>query len=361
MTKSDDDLKCFYVPIVTMILAFNVLVFIVLPIIDRPPDPVFSVRLVGVEGLDHPDPCHQLQSAAPAVPPVFDLAVDVGGVPPRYRACGGGGGDDTVLRVSLPRLSILAWGCVPSFCIDGGEHGRARADGVVVVRAEAGACAAIRDGLRNLIWTERRVLGKVDFDVEGNLGKVSSTGLATNMFRWARATYMHRSRQCSQPAMQYLVLMAPIIDGPPDPSFSVRLVGVEGLDVDADARLSGPRSSSPAALPGLRRGQGRHRAARLVPRHDGIVLARAPVPSFCIDGKLLEGGGAVGVVVVKAEAAAANAKMRKGLRDLIWTERRVLGKVDFDVEGNLGEQVTRDDLNCKVSSFEGAKGRFESI
>ncbi|EEE55109.1 hypothetical protein OsJ_02871 [Oryza sativa Japonica Group] len=159
----------------------------------------------------------------------------------------------------------------------------------------------------------------------------------------------------------YLVLMAPIIDGPPDPSFSVRLVGVEGLDVDADARLSGPRSSSPAALPGLRRGQGRHRAARLVPRHDGIVLARAPVPSFCIDGKLLEGGGAVGVVVVKAEAAAANAKMRKGLRDLIWTERRVLGKVDFDVEGNLGEQVTRDDLNCKVSSFEGAKGRFESI
>ena len=175
MTKSDDDLKCFYVPIVTMILAFTVLVFIVLPIIDRPPAPVFSVRLVGVEGLDHPDPCHQLQSAAPAVPPVFDLAVDVGGVPPRYRACGGGGGDDTVLRVSY-RGIILAWGCVPSFCIDGGEHGRARADGVVVVRAEAGACAAIRDGLRNLIWTERRVLGKVDFDVEGNLGKVSRLG-----------------------------------------------------------------------------------------------------------------------------------------------------------------------------------------
>lgn len=176
MTKSDDDLKCFYVPIVTMILAFNVLVFIVLPIIDRPPDPVFSVRLVGVEGLDHPDPCHQLQSAAPAVPPVFDLAVDVAGVSPRYHACGGGGGSK--LRVSYHDI-VLASALVPSFCIDGKLLEGGSAAGVVVVKARGGADGAnamIRGDLRNLIWTERHVLGKVNFDVSGNLGKESGLG-----------------------------------------------------------------------------------------------------------------------------------------------------------------------------------------
>uniref|UniRef100_A0A0E0JLX3 Uncharacterized protein n=1 Tax=Oryza punctata TaxID=4537 RepID=A0A0E0JLX3_ORYPU len=283
----DDHLKYFYVPISIMVLAFNDFsVFIVVPIIDRPPDPDFSVRLVGVEGLD-PDPC--LQSGP--VSPVYDLAMDVDGVSPSYRACGGGG-DDTVLRVSY-RCIFLAWGRVPSFCIDGElleEHGKA--DSVVIVRAEAWACATIRDDLRNL-----------------------------NMDRATRPKK-----------------------------------GVEGLDT----RLSGPKSpvfdlavDVAGVSPRYQACGGGRDDTMLRVSYHGIVLAWAAVPSFCIDGKLLEGGCAEGVIVVKAEAAA-NAKMRKDLRNLIWTERHVLGKVDFDVEGNLGK-VTHDNLTCKVTSFEGAK------
>uniref|UniRef100_A0A0E0JLX2 Late embryogenesis abundant protein LEA-2 subgroup domain-containing protein n=1 Tax=Oryza punctata TaxID=4537 RepID=A0A0E0JLX2_ORYPU len=327
----DDHLKYFYVPISIMVLAFNDFsVFIVVPIIDRPPDPDFSVRLVGVEGLD-PDPC--LQSGP--VSPVYDLAMDVDGVSPSYRACGGGG-DDTVLRVSY-RCIFLAWGRVPSFCIDGElleEHGKA--DSVVIVRAEAWACATIRDDLRNLNM-DRATRPKKDRSMELAHGLV--------------LLYVTPVVLC-----YVVVLMAPIIDGPPDPNFFVRLVGVEGLDT----RLSGPKSpvfdlavDVAGVSPRYQACGGGRDDTMLRVSYHGIVLAWAAVPSFCIDGKLLEGGCAEGVIVVKAEAAA-NAKMRKDLRNLIWTERHVLGKVDFDVEGNLGK-VTHDNLTCKVTSFEGAK------
>uniref|UniRef100_A0A0D3ES01 Late embryogenesis abundant protein LEA-2 subgroup domain-containing protein n=2 Tax=Oryza TaxID=4527 RepID=A0A0D3ES01_9ORYZ len=151
------------------ILAFLLLAVVLMaPIINGPPDPNISIRLVGVEGLDPRLP-------AP-VPPVFDLAVDVAGVSPRYHACGGGGGSK--LRVSYHDI-VLASALVPSFCIDGKLLEGGSAAGVVVVKARGGvdgANAMIRGDLRNLIWTERHVLGKVNFDVSGNLGKESGLG-----------------------------------------------------------------------------------------------------------------------------------------------------------------------------------------
>uniref|UniRef100_A0A0E0C5G7 Late embryogenesis abundant protein LEA-2 subgroup domain-containing protein n=1 Tax=Oryza meridionalis TaxID=40149 RepID=A0A0E0C5G7_9ORYZ len=153
-----------------------------------------------------------------------------------------------------------------------------------------------------------------------------------------------------------VVLMAPIINGPPDPNISIRLVGVEGLD----PRLPAPAppvfdlAVDVAGVSPRYHACGGGGGSKLRVSYHDIVLASALVPSFCIDGKLLEGGSAAGVVVVKARGGAdgANAMIRGDLRNMIWTERHVLGRVNFDVSGNLGKESGLGDLSFRVSSFE---------
>ncbi|CAO1948136.1 unnamed protein product [Urochloa humidicola] len=134
--------------------------------------PGLSIRLVGVEGIDDPS----VSPASPVAAPAFHLAVDAERVPPRcYHACYGGG--DSMLRVSYHDM-ILAWGRVPSFCVDGGEGS---VDGVVTVEAKAES-AALREEVRGLLRSELRVVGKVEFDVEGDVIGVGHLRCKTFLF-----------------------------------------------------------------------------------------------------------------------------------------------------------------------------------
>ncbi|CAL4974969.1 unnamed protein product [Urochloa decumbens] len=93
-----------------------------------------------------------------------DLSIrrrDAGRVPRCYHACYGGG--DSMLRVSYHDM-ILAWGRVPSFCVDG----EGSVNGVVTVEANA-VSAALREEVRGLLRSELRIVGKVEFDVEGDV------------------------------------------------------------------------------------------------------------------------------------------------------------------------------------------------
>ncbi|KAJ1292671.1 hypothetical protein BS78_01G007700 [Paspalum vaginatum] len=84
-----------------------------------------------------------------------------GGVPQGYHSCKGGG-ESSMLRVSYHGI-ILAWGHVPWFCIDGGNT---RLLATVNATAEA---AVLRDEVLGLIQSEQRIVGKNEFDVEGDV------------------------------------------------------------------------------------------------------------------------------------------------------------------------------------------------
>ncbi|TVT99859.1 hypothetical protein EJB05_54746, partial [Eragrostis curvula] len=116
--------------------------------------PNLFIRLAGVEGLD--------PGASPPSPPTFHLVVDADGVSPYYESCNGGG--SSMLRLSYHGM-ILAWGDVPWFCIRGS---RGSTDGVVTVEAKAEA-AALREDVRDLVWSEQHVVGISEFDVEGEV------------------------------------------------------------------------------------------------------------------------------------------------------------------------------------------------
>ncbi|KAL6614823.1 hypothetical protein ACP70R_037093 [Stipagrostis hirtigluma subsp. patula] len=111
------------------------------------------IRLVGVEGLD--------PRASQPAPPAFHLAIDAEGGSQYYRACNGG--ESSMLRVSYHGM-ILAWGQVPHFCVDGGQS----RDRVATLQAKAEA-AMLRKEVRSLIWSEQQVVGKAEFDVEGDV------------------------------------------------------------------------------------------------------------------------------------------------------------------------------------------------
>ncbi|WVZ61310.1 hypothetical protein U9M48_011208 [Paspalum notatum var. saurae] len=112
--------------------------------------PSLFIRLIGVEGLD--------PRGLPPVPPAFHLTVDAEGVPRCYRSCNGG--NKSMLRISYHGI-ILAWGHVPWFCIDGNRR-------VATVEARAEA-AVLREDVRGLIQSEQHVVGKTEFDVEGEV------------------------------------------------------------------------------------------------------------------------------------------------------------------------------------------------
>ncbi|KAL6842698.1 hypothetical protein ACP4OV_027542 [Aristida adscensionis] len=108
--------------------------------------PNLFIRLIGVEGLD--------PQASPRASPAFHLALDAEGGSPCHQTCNGGGG--SMLRVSSHGM-ILAWGQVPHFCVN-----------VATVEAKAEA-AVLREEVRSLIWSEQQVVGKAEFDVEGDV------------------------------------------------------------------------------------------------------------------------------------------------------------------------------------------------
>lgn len=152
------------------VLCFAIIMCIVWPILwkcsDVPTEekvalPDLFMRLTSVEGFD--------PNISSAASPSFHLTLYADKVSRRYRACSGGG--TSMLRVSYHGM-ILAWGQVPYFCVDGGQSG----DNMVTVDAKAEA-VVLREDVRNLVWSELQVVGKVEFDVEGevaDLGYVRS-------------------------------------------------------------------------------------------------------------------------------------------------------------------------------------------
>ncbi|CAL4955382.1 unnamed protein product [Urochloa decumbens] len=115
--------------------------------------PYIFTRLVGKGGLD--------PAASPPTSPSFQLAFDVDGVSPGYRACSGGG--SSWLRVSYHGM-ILAWGQMPYFCIDGCRQ----STNVAIFEAKAEA-SVLREEVRNLFLNEIHVFGRIEFDVEGEV------------------------------------------------------------------------------------------------------------------------------------------------------------------------------------------------
>uniref|UniRef100_A0A0D9V3N5 Late embryogenesis abundant protein LEA-2 subgroup domain-containing protein n=1 Tax=Leersia perrieri TaxID=77586 RepID=A0A0D9V3N5_9ORYZ len=308
------------------------------PIINGPPDPNFSVRLVGVEGLDPRLP-------GPASP-VFDIAVDVDSVSPRYQVCGGGH-DDTMMRVSYHDI-VLASALVPRFCIDGKMLEGCRADGVVVVKAKSAADSTIHDDLRNLIWTERNVLGKVNFNVNGNLGKVSVSAAFTVMVLWITAV-----------GYFFVGTVQDIMHSRATPSFYLRIVGVEGLGLDPTSASSPGDHRAPPAfrlavdVKGVGAGYaaclGGGWSSALRVSYHGMVLAWGEVPSFCVDGgQDGAGGSADGVATVHAKAESA--VLLEEMHGMVRSEQRIMGKVVFEVEGYVAGLGY---LRCKTPFFAG--------
>uniref|UniRef100_A0A0E0JLW5 Late embryogenesis abundant protein LEA-2 subgroup domain-containing protein n=1 Tax=Oryza punctata TaxID=4537 RepID=A0A0E0JLW5_ORYPU len=159
---------------ITLIFYAGILTGVILIIVFRTfvasrTTPLFYLRIVGVEGLD-PGASSPLDHGAR--PPAFHLTVDVSGVPEGYTACVGGmhGWWSSMLRVSYHGM-VLAWGAVPSFCIDGQRLRRSggAANDVATVYAKA----------------ESVVLGRscmVDFDVEGHVAGLGYLKCKTPFF-----------------------------------------------------------------------------------------------------------------------------------------------------------------------------------
>lgn len=70
-----------------------------------------------------------------------------------------------MLRVSYHDM-ILAWAQVPHFCVYG--HWGIDSVGTFEVEAKADA-SVLREEVRNLLWSEIQVVGKVEFYVEGEV------------------------------------------------------------------------------------------------------------------------------------------------------------------------------------------------
>lgn len=145
--------------------------------------PNLYLRIVGVEGLD---PGASSPPGHGAPPPAFHLAVDVSGVREGYTACVGGmhGWRSSLLRVSYHGM-VLAWGIVPSFCIDGQRlrPGGGAASNVAAVYAVAAESAVLREEeLHGMVRTEQHVTGKVDFDVEGHVAGLGYLKCKTPFF-----------------------------------------------------------------------------------------------------------------------------------------------------------------------------------
>ncbi|KAI4990461.1 hypothetical protein ZWY2020_038824 [Hordeum vulgare] len=123
---------------------------------DQPPGvgDIF-LRLIGKSGLD--------PGASPPTSPAFRLVLDFERTPQTYRRCSGGG--NSLLHVSYHDM-ILAWAQVPDFCIYG-DRGIGSV-GTLEVEAKADA-SVLREEVRNLLWSEIQVVGKVKFDVQGEV------------------------------------------------------------------------------------------------------------------------------------------------------------------------------------------------
>uniref|UniRef100_A0A453KVH8 Late embryogenesis abundant protein LEA-2 subgroup domain-containing protein n=1 Tax=Aegilops tauschii subsp. strangulata TaxID=200361 RepID=A0A453KVH8_AEGTS len=121
---------------------------------QRPGD--LFVRLVGTRGLLDP-------RGSPPTSPAFRLALDIDRTPPTYRSCSGGG--NSWLRISYHDM-ILAWAQVPHFCVYGNRG--VGSVGTLEVEAKADA-SVLREEVRNLLWSEIQVVGKVEFDVDGEV------------------------------------------------------------------------------------------------------------------------------------------------------------------------------------------------
>ncbi|KAF7100077.1 hypothetical protein CFC21_101634 [Triticum aestivum] len=122
--------------------------------LTRGPGDIF-VRLIGKSGLD--------PGTSPPTSLAFRLAMDFDRTPPTYRRCSGGG--NSLLRVSYHDM-ILAWAQVPYFCVYGDRSiGHV---GTLEVEAKADA-SVLREEVRNLLWSEIQVVGKVEFDVDGEV------------------------------------------------------------------------------------------------------------------------------------------------------------------------------------------------
>ncbi|KAF8675849.1 hypothetical protein HU200_047340 [Digitaria exilis] len=134
------------------------------------PKPNLFIRLEGVEGLNLCD--------SPPAPPAFHLAVDADWIPASYRYCSGG--CNSMLRVSYHGM-ILAWGPVPWFCVEGSPTENA-IDGVVTVEAKADG-VVLREEVRNLVQSELDVVGKAEFDVEGEVKGLGYLRCKTLLFK----------------------------------------------------------------------------------------------------------------------------------------------------------------------------------
>ncbi|KAE8786608.1 hypothetical protein D1007_39517 [Hordeum vulgare] len=123
---------------------------------DQPPGvgDIF-LRLIGKSGLD--------PGASPPTSPAFRLVLDFERTPQTYRRCSGGG--NSLLHVSYHDM-ILAWAQVPDFCVYG-DRGIGSV-GTLEVEAKADA-SVLREEVRNLLWSEIQVVGKVKFDVQGEV------------------------------------------------------------------------------------------------------------------------------------------------------------------------------------------------
>ncbi|EMS48589.1 hypothetical protein TRIUR3_13964 [Triticum urartu] len=89
--------------------------------------------------------------------------MDFDRTPPTYWCCSGGG--NSLLRISYHDM-ILAWAQLPYFCVYGDRSiGHV---GTLEVEAKADA-SMLREEVRNLLWSEIQVVGKVEFDVDGEV------------------------------------------------------------------------------------------------------------------------------------------------------------------------------------------------
>ncbi|KAI4990459.1 hypothetical protein ZWY2020_038822 [Hordeum vulgare] len=123
---------------------------------DQPPGATYIfLRLIGKSGLD--------PGASPPTSPAFCLVLDFERTPQTYRRCSGGG--NSLLHVSYHDM-ILAWAQVPDFCVYG-DRGIGSV-GTLEVEAKADA-SVLREEVRNLLWSEIQVVGKVKFDVQGEV------------------------------------------------------------------------------------------------------------------------------------------------------------------------------------------------
>ncbi|KAF8775707.1 hypothetical protein HU200_004315 [Digitaria exilis] len=81
---------------------------------------------------------------------------------------------NSMLRVSYHGM-ILAWGHVPWFCVEGRPTENA-IDGVVTVEAKADG-VELREEVRNLVQSELDVVGKAEFEVEGEVEWIGISSL----------------------------------------------------------------------------------------------------------------------------------------------------------------------------------------